>query len=425
MPLAEHRHVPYTAEMKPETDGTRKPYVLRDQIQLHKRARVATRPQARVLPAVAQSSRLDAPRNSPNRDWKPRGACIYSVTARTLRLLPYHHLCLSPLICAAMLEARFPEASLFKKILDSVSGLIQDTNLNCTDEGIRIQAIDTAHVALCAVEIRPEAFTHYRCDRPMILGVRIDRLQKVVRTANNKDTLTLRKADNSDTLTLIFQSTGPDRVASYDLALDNIDSEQMDIPPTDYKAVVTLASAEYARITRDLIIMGEDITVGVDKNSVRFEASSEQGSGTLVLKQGTSSAPESDDEGPSKKRPRKQAKREPLDDEDESAKPTLEGEEEEQEEEEEERPVASKRKRSRPEPSDDDVVDVPVQIHVDHAVKLKFALKFMAAFSKAGPLSPAVTLRLSPDYPLLVEYAWEHGHVHFYLAPKLSEDDDE
>lgn len=346
-----------------------------------------------------------------------RSARVFIPSRASMLTHSAHH---SLLPCAVlihkMLEARFPQAVLFKKILDSISSLIQETNLNCTDEGIRIQAIDTAHVALCGVEIRPEAFMHYRCDRPMVLGVPIGMLQKVVKTANNDDTLTLRKADGSDTLTLVFESVKADRIASYDLSLTNIDSEQMDIPPTEYKAVVTLSSTEYARITRDLSILGEDITIGVDKNSVRFEASSDEGTGTLVLKQGGgTSAP--DAAGSSKKRMRK-AKPENSDDEPEPEEQPAE----EDEEEEDVAPVQGKRKRAVQD--DDGNASVPVQIHVDQAVRLKFALKYLAAFSKAGPLAPAVTLRLSPAFPLLVEFAWENGHAHFYLAPKLEEDDD-
>jgi proliferating cell nuclear antigen len=45
-------------------------------------------------------------------------------------------------------------------------------------------------------------------------------------------------------------------------------------------------------------------------------------------------------------------------------------------------------------------------------------------FTKASCLSNQVTLSMSPEVPLVVEYnIGEIGHVRYYLAPKIEDED--
>ena len=45
-------------------------------------------------------------------------------------------------------------------------------------------------------------------------------------------------------------------------------------------------------------------------------------------------------------------------------------------------------------------------------------------FTKASCLSPQVSLSMSPDDPLVVEYnIGDIGHIRYYLAPKIEDED--
>lgn len=62
-------------------------------------------------------------------------------------------------------------------------------------------------------------------------------------------------------------------------------------------------------------------------------------------------------------------------------------------------------------------------IEVKEAVKLSFALRYLNMFNKASNCSPVVTLMMSKDTPLVVEYGMDKlGSMKFYLAPKISEE---
>eukprot|EP00455_Lapot_gusevi_P056272 TRINITY_DN931_c0_g1_i1.p1 TRINITY_DN931_c0_g1~~TRINITY_DN931_c0_g1_i1.p1 ORF type:complete len:264 (+),score=115.15 TRINITY_DN931_c0_g1_i1:37-828(+) len=64
-----------------------------------------------------------------------------------------------------------------------------------------------------------------------------------------------------------------------------------------------------------------------------------------------------------------------------------------------------------------------VVLEVEEELTLTFALRYLNSFTKATSLSPSVTLSLSPDVPLVVEYKIEDiGHIRYYLAPKIEEE---
>lgn len=68
---------------------------------------------------------------------------------------------------------------------------------------------------------------------------------------------------------------------------------------------------------------------------------------------------------------------------------------------------------------DDDAVVIDMQ----EPVELNFALRYLTLFTKATALGPTVTLSLSPDIPIVVEYPVEAmGHIRYYLAPKIDEE---
>lgn len=64
-----------------------------------------------------------------------------------------------------------------------------------------------------------------------------------------------------------------------------------------------------------------------------------------------------------------------------------------------------------------------VTLEVDEPVNLSFALRYLNLFNKASNLSPSVTLHLSNETPLVVEYQIDKlGSLKFYLAPKISDE---
>lgn len=117
--------------------------------------------------------------------------------------------------------------------------------------------MDNSHVALVSMLLRSEAFTPFRCDRNIALGINLGSLTKVLRAAQSDDILTLKAEDAPDVVNLVFENSASDRISEYDIKLMDIDQEHLGIPETEYAATISMPAAEFQRICRDLTALSE------------------------------------------------------------------------------------------------------------------------------------------------------------------------
>lgn len=261
-----------------------------------------------------------------------------------------------------MLEARLSQASILKRVLDSVKELVSDANFDCNDSGISLQAMDTSHVALVSLQLKEDMFEPYRCDRNIALGINLNSLSKVLKCANNDDIVTIKAEDEPDTLNMQFESGKTERFSEYDLKLMDIDQEHLGIPDTEYACTITMPSAEFARITRDLQALSESVKIECNKDGITFSCEGDIGNGSVTIK---------------------------------------------------------------PNAGTEEKEGTATTIDLTEPVTLTFSLKYLVNFTKATPLSDSVQLCMSEDIPLLVEYGLgsQGSHLRFFLAPKLGEDE--
>lgn len=124
-----------------------------------------------------------------------------------------------------------------------------------------------------------------------------------------------------------------------------------------------MPSAEFKRICTEIAVIGDTVKISASKDGVKFTVAGDMGTGSITCKQNSG----------------------------------VDGDEKDE-----------------------------VQIKLEEEVSLTFALRYLNSFAKATPLSGQVSLKMSPDVPLVVEYAIEEiGHIRYYLAPKLQDGDEE
>lgn len=114
-----------------------------------------------------------------------------------------------------MFEAVLTEGAMFKGILDAIKDLVADCNLDCSEEEISIQSMDSAHVSLVSVNLGSAAFQHYRCDKPASLGINTANMSKIFKMMGKDDNLTLKAEDEADSMTVLFEGSKQDTVADF------------------------------------------------------------------------------------------------------------------------------------------------------------------------------------------------------------------
>merc|ERR1712212_267278 len=184
-----------------------------------------------------------------------------------------------------MFEARLVQGNLLKKVLESLKDLLNEATWDCADSGIQLQAMDNSHVSLVSVSLRADGFDKFRCDRQLSMGMNLSSMSKILRCAANDDIITIKAQDQADMVTFMFESPNQEKVSDYEMKLMNLDQEHLGIPETDYASVIKMPSAEFQRVIKDLSQFGDSVNICCTKDSVKFSASGDIGTGNIKLAQ--------------------------------------------------------------------------------------------------------------------------------------------
>jgi len=314
-----------------------------------------------------------------------------------------------------MFDAKLENGLNLKKCVNALKELIDQGAWDVTEDGIQMQSMDSSHVALVQMNIQDTSFEHFRCDQAMQMGLNMQNLFKIFGAFSNGSVAIQADGEDADSVKWVFETmasggsgggakakknkvkeeAGSDKDESeeededddmndggdgkkkkagakargpiqkkqtYELRLMDLDVEQLGIPEQDYQASFTMPSSEFTKIVKDLLIIGESVTIDVKKSSVTFKAEGEIGKSEVHLEKG-----------------------EAIGDNDEA-----------------------------------------FELEVNDPIELSFATQYLKKFTAAGPLSRDVTIALSPDVPMVISYEVEDfGHLKYFLAPKIDDDDDE
>ncbi|KAG7572989.1 Proliferating cell nuclear antigen PCNA C-terminal [Arabidopsis suecica] len=203
-----------------------------------------------------------------------------------------------------------------------------------------------------------------KCHRYIFMMMKLESMSKLLKCAGKNDIITIKADGGSDTVTFMFESSTQDKIADFELKLKlmGIVSVHICIPVPEYHSIVRMPSGEFSRICKDLGSIGDTVVISVmTKERVRFSTESDIGTASIALRQNTN-------------------------------------------------------------------VDKPedaIVIEMNEPVSLSFGLRYMNLFTKATPLSETVTIRLSSELPVMVEYkVAPMGYIRYYLARKMEEKED-
>jgi len=182
-----------------------------------------------------------------------------------------------------MFEAKLLQVGVLKKILEAVKDLVTAANFDCSNAGLGLHAMDSSHIALVSLMLRSDAFEHFRCDMNRSLGVSIGNLSKLLKCCDNNEIVYLRAENGKDKISFSIENPENRRLSKFEMSLMEIDAEQLSIPDTSYSVNVSMPSAEFSRVIRDLSSIGDSILIAVNKSGVTFSTSGDIGNAEVTL----------------------------------------------------------------------------------------------------------------------------------------------
>jgi len=262
-----------------------------------------------------------------------------------------------------MFETLLVQGNLLKKILESLKEIVTDANFECSSTGINLQSMDSAHVALVHLLLTSTGFDKYRCDKNLTMGINMNTLSKMLKCVSQDDSISMKVEDGQDKVTFLVESKDHETFSKFEVKLVEIEGDQFGIPDAQYPATIKMSSSKLKKICSDLSTMGDSCIIEVNKNQrqITFSVKGEDISGSTSIKHNTS--------------------------------------------------------------VDNDSHETQTIIDCQRNIKQTFASKFLTIFCKASTLTDTVTVSLSENSPLMVEYKIpEVGHIRYYLAPKIDDE---
>jgi len=180
-------------------------------------------------------------------------------------------------------SAKLSQGDIFKKLIGSMLELCQECNFECSEDGIVCQSMDSSHVSLVSVSLNAKGFEEFACDDECTLGMNLANLNKILKCAGSKDSMTI-SAKDTENVRFKFENESGDQESEFELKLMTVEEDHLQIPETDYKCIVTMPSSKFAEICRDLKEIGEAVKISATKNGVVFTCSGDIGSANLLLK---------------------------------------------------------------------------------------------------------------------------------------------
>ena len=149
-----------------------------------------------------------------------------------------------------------------RTLFETLKEVLHDVNLVFSPEGVRLVTMDGSRVALIYLKLRAESFEEYHCTGTVNCGVNMNSMFKLLRITGSHDTIVMYcTTGNAHELGIRIANSERNTSTDFKLKLLDVDSENIQIPAVSFDAVLTLPSAYFQRICRDMLNLSDTITV--------------------------------------------------------------------------------------------------------------------------------------------------------------------
>ena len=251
------------------------------------------------------------------------------------------------------------QSIIIKFLTEAIKDILTDTNIEVSQEGVRILSMDPTHTTLVHMNLQNTNFEKFHCTHQQIIGVNMINLFKLIKTITNNDTLALFVHKNDmNHLGVKIENSSRKASTTFKLNLMDLNNGNIKIPPAQFSSVITMKSTDFQKICRDMVNISDEIEIKAVDNSLILTCKGEFAEQETVIGECSSNGISFCQNNPG---------------------------------------------------SDTEIIQGI------------FSLKYLTLFAKCTNLCPSIQIYLKNDYPLIVCYSvGSLGEIKMCLAPKHS-----
>lgn len=157
------------------------------------------------------------------------------------------------------------QAPIFKQVIDALKDILTDVNLEIDHTGLKIVAMDNTNIVLIHLKLDADRFEEYYCEnknKKIYIGICMLKLHMLIKTISTNDLLALYvRKDDPGNLGIKIINNERNVETNYKLATLDIDVLNIDIPPVDFRTIITMPSTYLQKIIRDMHNLAEYIEI--------------------------------------------------------------------------------------------------------------------------------------------------------------------
>jgi len=154
------------------------------------------------------------------------------------------------------------QGNAIRTLFEVLKEIVHDVSLRIDPTGVKLLTLDGARCALVYMRLRADAFEEFKCEGTFNLGVNMSSMFKLVKTSGSHDTITMYMEDAmSNELGIKIQNAEKNSVTDFKLKLLDVDDEIITLPDVEFDNVITMPSAFFQRLCRDMLNLGETMVI--------------------------------------------------------------------------------------------------------------------------------------------------------------------
>lgn len=183
-----------------------------------------------------------------------------------------------------LMELKTVQTGAFKTLTEALKEILTDTNIEFTENAMKIITMDPTQTILVHLKLDKENFEYYNCKHKIVIGVNMSNFFKLIRTLTNNDSLTLYiEKGNTNVLGIRIENGEKNTLTNFYLNLIEVDETVYQIPPAQFESIITMPSNDFNKICRDMINLSEVIEIKSVGNQIIFSCKGEFASQETII----------------------------------------------------------------------------------------------------------------------------------------------
>lgn len=156
-----------------------------------------------------------------------------------------------------------------RTLFETLKEVIHDVNLVFDSTGVKLVCLDGSRCAMIYLKLHAENFEEYHCPGTFHAGVNMHNLFKLLRITSSHDTVVIYATHaESNEMGITISNVERNTSTDFKLKLLDVDFENITVPAVTFDAVLTLPSAYFQRICRDMLNLSDVMIVATCGNDL-------------------------------------------------------------------------------------------------------------------------------------------------------------